>query len=130
MKLKRTDTARVTAELLKRQGYRCPLCGGSLTAASKKTPALDHDHTTGYIRGVLCLFCNGVEGKVFNLARRAKNTLTPQEWLANLLAYWELHKVPQNGGLIHYTHQTPEEKRIARNAAAAKKRALLKMRSD
>lgn len=124
--MKRSDVAAVTAALLKKQGYKCPLCGGSLKATSKKTPALDHDHQTGYIRDVLCLNCNGIEGKVFNLARRAKNDLSPEQWVLNLVKYWERHTVVQHGGVFHHTHQTAEEKRLARNKKARLRRARLK----
>lgn len=125
-KLKRSDVPLVTADLLKRQGYKCPLCEGSLTAAAVKNPALDHDHATGFVRGVLCINCNGIEGKVFNLARRAKNKLTAQHWLNNLSIYWALHAQPAYGGLIHHTHKTEEEKRVERNRKAAAKRAAVK----
>lgn len=126
MKIKRADVPLLTTAILKKQGYKCPLCNGSLTATSIKTPALDHDHTTGYVRGVLCLNCNGIEGKVFNLSRRAKNKISTQEWLRNLLDYWLLHSAPQHGGLIHHTHMTEEDKRIQRNKKAAVRRAATK----
>ena len=127
-------TARITAAqapqvrtaLLQRQDHRCPLCESSLRANSKKKPALDHDHETGFLRDVLCLNCNGMEGKVFNLARRAKADLTPQEWLANLLAYYQRHSTPQHGGILHHTHRTAEEKRLLRNKRARARRAAAK----
>ncbi len=37
-----------------RQGRRCAIC----YLPFQKTPALDHDHTTGQIRGLLCGSCN------------------------------------------------------------------------
>ncbi len=117
--------AAARAKLLEQQKHICPLCKGSMKAGQKK-PALDHDHSTGYIRDVLCLNCNQFEGKTFNGARRSKNKLTEREWLANLLAYWERHAEPQHGGILHPTHKTEEEKRIARNAKARKKRAAAK----
>lgn len=126
-RLKRSEIALVTASLLKAQEYGCPLCDGSLRATAVKTPALDHDHSTGFIRGVLCVHCNGIEGKVFNLARRAKNKLTPEQWLSNLVEYWRLHSTPQHP-LLHHTHLTEEEKRIARNKRAATRRAAVKKR--
>jgi len=125
MKLKTAQIAPVRAKLLAKQKYKCPLCEGSMKAGGKK-PALDHDHTTGYIRDVLCINCNGIEGKIHNLARRAKNKLTVDEWLDNLMAYRQRHKEPQHGGLIYPTHKTEEEKRLAKNAKARKKRAAMK----
>lgn len=43
-------------DMLKKQGDRCGICGVTLTLGSKTH--LDHDHTTGSIRGVLCQKCN------------------------------------------------------------------------
>jgi hypothetical protein len=91
-----------------------------------KKPALDHDHETGYIRDVLCLNCNGMEGKVFNRARRA-NKGGELEWLKNLVSYLERHSTPQHGGYIHPTYKTEEEKRLARNKRARQKRARAKL---
>jgi len=125
-RFKASQAVTVRTALLARQEYRCPLCRGSMKANSKKNPALDHDHETGFIRDVLCLNCNGIEGKVFNLARRAKADLTPSQWLENLIAYYERHRTPQHGGILHHTHQTEEEKRLARNKRARTLRAKAK----
>lgn len=120
-KLKRTDISKVTVALLKKQEYRCALCGGSLRANAAKNPALDHCHQTGAIRDVLCINCNGIEGKIFNLARRAKNEMTPVEWIDKLAAYWRRHSTSQHN-LIHPTHKTEEEKREERNRKARERR--------
>jgi hypothetical protein len=128
-RIKASQAEAVRTKLLQRQGYRCPLCAGSMRANSKKQPVLDHDHQTGYLRDVLCRNCNGIEGKVFNLARRAKADLSPEEWLQNLSAYWKRHEQPQHGGIFHHTHKTPEEKRLAKNAKARKARAAAKAAS-
>lgn len=50
-------------ELLVVQGNRCAICGNEETARhnrSKKVQklAVDHDHLTGKIRGILCQECN------------------------------------------------------------------------
>ena len=124
----RLNTAQVAparARLLAQQHYKCPLCNGSMKSGQKK-PALDHDHKTGYIRDVLCLNCNGMEGKMFNLANRAKGNLTVQQWIDNWIEYHKRHETPQHGGIFHPTHRTEEEQRLARNAKARKKRAALK----
>lgn len=125
MRMKTAQIAPVRAKLLQQQKYKCPLCEGSMKSGGKK-PALDHDHTTGYIRDVLCLNCNQFEGKTKNVANRCKGKLTSKEWLANLLKYWERHEEPQHSGILHPTHRTPEEKRLATNAKARKRRAALK----
>lgn len=114
-----------TLILLKKQGGTCPICAGKLGTNTVKRPALDHDHTTGYIRDVLCINCNGLEGKLFNLTRRFGKHMTPELVLQNILAYWLRHKVPQHGGFIHPTHKTAAEKRLAtlKRAAAKRKKA-------
>jgi len=116
--------APVRAKLLGQQKYICPLCQGSMKGGNKK-PALDHDHQTGYLRDVLCLNCNGMEGKIFNLVRRCGKG-EELRFLQNLMDYWNKHTDPQHGGLFHPTHKTSEEKRLATNAKARKKRAALK----
>ena len=124
-KIKRNEIPIATQALLKKQGYTCPLCGGSLRAGAKKEPVLDHDHETGAIRDVLCRNCNGIEGKIYNLVRRARNGMAYVAWLGRLAQYWERHKVNQHN-LIHPTHLTEEEKRLKRNAKARARRAAAK----
>jgi hypothetical protein len=123
-RLKASEVAAVRALLVKTQNRKCPLCNGVLGAA--KTPALDHDHTTGYIRDALCINCNGIEGKVFNLARRARGKDTELNWLSRLVEYLARHQTPQHGGILHHTHKTDAEKRLAINKKARLKRAKLK----
>lgn len=43
--------------LLEMQEHKCLLCGQS-AADEKKALAVDHDHETGQIRGLLCQNCN------------------------------------------------------------------------
>lgn len=123
-RLTTAQIAPVRAKLLGQQKYLCPLCQGSMKGGKKK-PALDHNHQTGYLRDVLCLNCNGMEGKIFNLARRCGKG-EELRFLQNLMDYWNKHETPQHGGLFHPTHKTSEEKRLATNAKARKKRAALK----
>lgn len=120
MKLKTSEIADKRKELLKIQNFICPLCKGSMKEGHKN-PALDHDHNTGHIRDVLCVNCNGIEGKVFNLARRC-GAGEETEWITNWLSYQWRHMHSQHGGLLHPTHKTDDEKRIARNKRARKKR--------
>ena len=123
-RLTTAQIAPVRAKLLGDQKYTCPLCQGSMKG--NKKPALDHDHQTGYIRDVLCLNCNGMEGKIFNLARRGNGKDGELKFLCALIRYWERHQTPRHNGLYHPTHRTAEEKRLATNAKARKKRAALK----
>ena len=124
-RLKASQVPLVRNKLLEKQKHKCPLCGGVMKGAKGKKPALDHDHVTGYIRDVLCLNCNGMEGKVFNRARRAHKDNEIQ-WLENLVAYLKRHSTPQHGGYFHHTHKTAEEKRLARNKKARLARARAK----
>lgn len=43
--------------LLKTQNDCCAICGKSQDK-EKKRFAVDHNHKTGHIRGLLCIFCN------------------------------------------------------------------------
>src|SRR5579863_6216370 len=46
-------------ELSKQQNHRCLICNGENSYRGKLIPlAVDHDHTTGKIRGLLCNSCN------------------------------------------------------------------------
>jgi hypothetical protein len=89
---------------------------------------LDHDHQTGHIRGVLCNNCNGIEGKIFNLANRAKRMSTAILFLANLVRYWHKHRKPRVG-LLHPEHLTSEEQRLQRNKKERTRRAKSKARA-
>lgn len=45
------------SELLRQQGNCCAICKRPHTDFPRKL-AIDHDHGTGLIRGVLCTYCN------------------------------------------------------------------------
>lgn len=65
--------AQLKVLLLEKQGSRCKICG-----STEKRFALDHDHQTGVIRGVLCTRCN--------LALGVLET-TPKELMTKMLHY-------------------------------------------
>ena len=117
-RLRAKDIPVVRTQIAYHQGFMCPICDVELTG---KTMCLDHDHTTGAIRGVLCLNCNLIEGKVKNLARRGKRDLSPKEFIQSILRYWEMHSSNPDQRL-HPTHLTEEEKRLRRNAKARARR--------
>ena len=52
-------------EILERQGGVCAICRGEETRTVKGTIcslAVDHDHETGQVRGLLCQACNAALG--------------------------------------------------------------------
>ena len=67
--------------ILRNQDYRCKLCGVSAEEEKKRTSkrlAVDHCHTTGKIRGLLCRKCNTGLGNFnddINLMTKAINYL-------------------------------------------------------
>lgn len=110
------------AEIAAIQGHRCAIC---CTDLHGQKMCLDHDHKTGLIRSVLCLNCNGLEGKIFNLCRRGKRDGTEKQFLVSVLEYWGFHKsFPRTE--IHPLHKSEDEKRILRNQRARKRRQAKK----
>lgn len=121
VKLKQKDIQVIKNKILKEQKYRCGLCGINLTSVPSRTICLDHDHTTGFIRGVLCSNCNGGEGKVKTQATRCKRGGSKENWIKSVLLYWLIHSVPQTN-YIHPSHKTVQEKRLSKNKKAREKR--------
>lgn len=44
-------------EFMEAQEYRCPICHTDFELLGQE-PAIDHDHSTGAVRGLLCSRCN------------------------------------------------------------------------
>ena len=126
-KLNVAEVKTVRDKLAAKQGYKCPLCGGSL---KQKSPVLDHCHDTGAIRAVLCRNCNGTgEGKVRTAAIRCASREGMIDWLENLATYWR-HYEQNPRPLMYPTHKTEAEKRVARNKKARTVRAKAKKESE
>lgn len=54
-------------EIFRLQGYKCGACGSSFPKNTKhKRWAVDHDHDTGEVRGILCCNCNAALGMADN----------------------------------------------------------------
>lgn len=68
--------------LLNLQGGKCAICGAVLSFGAKvknDQPHIDHDHSTGRIRGLLCSKCNTAIGMLhddISLVQSALNYLT------------------------------------------------------
>ena len=124
VRLKTSQIAGIrTAIQTKRQGNKCPLCERAF--GFKVVACLDHDHVTGLVRGVFCKNCNGMEGKIKNLATRGRTQLAMSQYLRNIADYWDFYSVDRTG-LLHPVHLTTDEKRIKRNTKARKLRAVTK----
>lgn len=100
----------------------CALCQQPGVA---RDPVLDHCHHTGAVRGTLHRSCNSLLGKLENNAARfgVKDIAT---FCRGAAPYLQRH-MTNITGLIHPTHKTADEKRIARNAKAVKVRAKRKL---
>ena len=110
--------------ILKEQNFCCAVCGLNMRKDTSNA-CLDHDHKTGYIRGVLCRNCNRGEGKILTQMTTCKRGGTGIDWLLNLMQYVLFHRIPQTNW-IHPTHKTEDEKRLLRNKKARYKRKVLK----
>ncbi|WWO60243.1 recombination endonuclease [Xanthomonas phage SB3] len=121
VKLKAAQVRGVRVSMLQKQGGKCALCG---TPCSADQAVLDHDHSTGAVRAALHRGCNSLLGKLENNA--ARYGVRDIGVFSNGVAqYLRIHSVNVSG-YIHPLHKTDEEKRIARNAKARKKRAATK----
>lgn len=125
-RIKRSEVKTITARLLRAQGGKCVLCQQKIPSGMQ---CLDHDHTTGDIRSVLCRNCNGMEGKIYNRANRAKRKLTVLQWLTRLCKYYIYHSISRHN-LIHWSHKTAEEKRLDKNRKARLRRAKKKAKEN
>lgn len=125
MRIKNKDIEPLRAKITAEQDGTCWLCDIDLT---KVMPCLDHDHETGKIRGVLCQNCNGIEGKIHNLVRRAKREMSKQDYLGRIIQYWVQHGLSPRTE-IHPTHKTSDEKRIRRNKKAKLARQKKKLQT-
>ena len=121
--LKNNEIAAVRQQLLKRQGGRCAVCGHVIAGRDKSV--LDHDHDTGFIRGVLHSSCNGIEGRMKSLAHRSHKGVLSADYIIGLGKYLEHHKKPRIGA-FHPSYKTEQQKKDARNAKARKARAAKK----
>ena len=122
-KLKVSETAPTLRQIVVKQGHVCAICKKPFTKTDGAV--LDHCHKTGFIRGALHRSCNGGEGKVRIKAQWSHKGVTPDEFLIGLGQYLAVHQKPRYA-LIYHSHKTTDEKRLAKNAKARRKRAAVK----
>lgn len=122
--LKVNQLASVRVQLAQKQGNKCAVCNKGFT--HRDPMVLDHDHDTGYIRGVLHKSCNGQEGRVKVLAYRCHTGVGAYEYLIGLGKYLEQHSSPQIP-YLHPTHRSPQMLREERNRKAREARKRKKL---
>ena len=121
-RLKKSQVLQYKKKLVQEQGGKCAICEIDLYNLPSRDICLDHDHIHGHVRSALCRNCNGLEGKIYNLANRGKRGKTPKDFLIRVIKYWNTHQDPDNP-VYHPDHKTDEEKRLLRNKRARLKRA-------
>jgi hypothetical protein len=114
----------VKRRLLVMQGGKCAICGHPMTA--RDVAVLDHDHSTGIVRGVLHNSCYGAEGRVKGKAHMGHKGVGAYTYLIALGKYLERHIKPQTN-LIHPVHRSDDEKRLLKNKRARTARAKKKV---
>lgn len=109
-KLKVSEIKTVREQLLKKNNFKCGLCG--LPISEDDAVHLDHEHKNGHIRDAIHARCNTTLGKIENHLVRAgfKTDEEKSSFLMNVWRYIKLHETDQSG-LRHPSHRTPEEKR-------------------
>lgn len=135
-RLTRAAVAPMVQKLLVVQGHKCAICQVPLQVGKKSKlrdsyrglPCLDHSHDTGFVRGVLCNTCNVGDGRVRTMAvRHGFGKEGYLDWLIKLVAYLHTRdRLPPAYPYLHPEHQTDDEKRLAKNAKARKKRQSTK----
>ena len=120
-RLKTTEVSTVREDLRTQQGGVCDLCRLPM---SSPVAVLDHNHSTGAVRGSLHRGCNSLLGKVENNAARygVPNVAAFGAGLGPYLARHQINKT----GLLHPTYKTEDEKRLLRNKRARVARAAKK----
>ncbi len=128
-KLTRSQLNAYKLRLVQEQKWTCPVSLKRFEPDNLKDAVVDHDHTTGEIRGVLHRSANAVEGKVFSAVGRwggvGMQYTEVLAYLERLITYLE----SPGKGVVYPLHKTPEEKRVTRNAKAKQARAAAMART-
>jgi hypothetical protein len=62
MELRVTLTLERYEAIIEEQGGKCPICQNRFEKTGKRRPCIDHCHSAGHVRGILCNNCNMAEG--------------------------------------------------------------------
>lgn len=111
MRIKTSEVQAVRAKMYKQQKGICLLCKKPMKPSEA---VLDHDHGTGYVRGVLHTSCNGAEGRIASAIYRSRSDKLPEnlvDFVKNLAVYWEKD---YSSNVVHPKHLIPEEKELKR----------------
>lgn len=120
------EVAILRGNQMAQQAGKCSICGGPFGRPELALdPVLDHCHKSGAVRGTLHRSCNALLGKVENnQARFGKVDLSA--FLHGTAKYLQIHSTNVTG-LLHPTHKTEDEKRIATNKRRQVARARKKV---
>lgn len=114
-RLKHDKVAKLRAKISKRQDYVCPICERDMR---RLTMTLDHCHRTGFIRGVLCNNCNGLEGKLAGIITRIDmKKLGVDKVLENLHEYRDPDNIYHK--YVHPNVETLDEQKLRQRKRAA-----------
>lgn len=130
-RLNRNEVLAFKQGLYRKQGGICPLCEEKMASDLGKC-ALDHDHITGEVRGLLHVGCNLAEGKVFHAVAtwggQGRSYAEAIPYMKRLIHYLET----SGEGVQYHLHKDPDEKAEAqrkRTNARARARRAIKKRS-
>ena len=121
-KLKYAEKKEYREMLADGQDWICPLCENEI---QKGQETLDHLHSTGHCRMVLCRACNSAEGRVLHWMKRAGGS-DIIKWATNLAWYWSQDWTDNK---LYPTHKTYIEKEIAKLRKIKKKVKLHKTKA-
>jgi Recombination endonuclease VII len=109
-------------QLLAEQGGNCALCHEPVSADEA---VLDHEHSSGQVRGVLHRGCNAMLGHLENNRPRHRLQAVPRfaRFLASVVEYIYRRRVDSP---LYPTFRTGEEKRVLRNKRAKVARAAMR----
>jgi len=110
-RLKHSGIKLYRANMQKKQGNICPLCQGKIL---DRDAALDHCHTTGFVRAVLHNDCNMLLGKIENFVKGRGKKIRDDgnrfaSFCSNVCAYTTYN---YSASILHPKHLTPIGKKL------------------